>query len=645
MAKKYDFCGWATKNDLLCQDGRTIRRNAFAKQNGARVPLVWQHGRNDPENILGYADLENKPDGMLAFCNFNNTDSACYAKAAVEHGDINDLSIYANHLTQDDNRNVLGGDIKEVSLVVAGANPGAHIIDTAIMHGDGSPEMIDEAEIRTGAGISINYDEFQHSDDEGDNKMASNQEGGATVKDLFDSALKKLSPDEQKAIYAVIGMASDQSNDEEDDSDEAEQDDFDEDNEDEYLEQDDEGGNDMSFNAFDQESYAPEINDYHDVLQHDDVHTIMQGMKRYGTLKESINAWGAANADELEHSGVETGGMNMKYGISNIDMLFPDAKAITNTPEFIKRETEWVATVMNATKHMPYTRIKSMFADITADEARARGYITGKLKKEEVFSLLKRTTDPQTIYKKQKLDRDYVLDITDFDVVVWIKSEMRIMLDEEIARAILVGDGRLASDEDHISEDHIRPIWKEAELFTIYQRVVYKDTDDTNAKGRAFINAAIKSRKDYKGSGSPTLFTTEDQLTDLLLMTDTTGRDLYTSVEQLATKLRVSKIVTVPVMEGLVRDADATNHPTYDTAGKKYVLDGIIVNLTDYAVGSDKGGQVSMFDDFDIDYNQQKYLIETRISGALIKPKSAIILEHEQASTTSSGNNGSGSRP
>ena len=496
--------------------------------------------------------------------------------------------------------------------------------------------MIDEAEIRTGAGISINYDEFQHSDDEGDNKMASNQEGGATVKDLFDSALKKLSPDEQKAIYAVIGMASDQSNNEEDDSDEAEHDDFDENNEDEYLEQDDEGGNDMSFNAFDQESYAPEIHDYHDVLQHDDVHTIMQGMKRYGTLKESLNAWGAVNADELEHGGVETGGMNMKYGISNIDMLFPDAKAITNTPEFIKRETEWVATVMNATKHMPYTRIKSMFADITADEARARGYITGKLKKEEVFSLLKRTTDPQTIYKKQKLDRDYVLDITDFDVVVWIKSEMRIMLDEEIARAILVGDGRLASDEDHISEDHIRPIWKEAELFTIYQRVAYKDTDDANAKGRAFINAAIKSRKDYKGSGSPTLFTTEDQLTDLLLMTDTTGRDLYTSVEQLATKLRVSKIVTVPVMEGLVRDADATNHPTYDVAGKKYVLDGIIINLSDYAVGSDKGGQVSMFDDFDIDYNQQKYLIETRISGALIKPKSAIILEHEQASTSTS---------
>lgn len=634
MAKKYDFCGWATKNDLLCQDGRTIRRNAFAKQNGARVPLVWQHGRNDPENILGYADLENKPDGMLAFCNFNNTDSARYAKAAVEHGDINDLSIYANHLTQDDNRNVLGGDIKEVSLVVAGANPGAHIIDTAIMHGDGSQEMIDEAEIRTGAGISINYDEFQHSDDEGDNKMASNQKSGATVKDLFDSALKKLSPDEQKAVYAVIGMARDQGSDEEDDSDEAEQDDFDEENEDEYLEQDDEGGNDMSFNAFDQESYAPEIHDYHDVLQHDDVHNIMQGMKRYGTLKESINAWGIANADELEHSGVETGGMNMKYGISNIDMLFPDAKAITNTPEFIKRETEWVATVMNATKHMPYTRIKSIFADITADEARARGYITGKLKKEEVFSLLKRTTDPQTIYKKQKLDRDYVLDITDFDVVVWIKSEMRIMLDEEIARAILVGDGRLASDEDHISEDHIRPIWKEAELFTIYQRVAYKDTDDANAKGRAFINAAIKSRKDYKGSGSPTLFTTEDQLTDLLLMTDTTGRDLYTSVEQLATKLRVSKIVTVPVMEGLVRDADTTNHPTYDVAGKKYVLDGIIINLSDYAVGSDKGGQVSMFDDFDIDYNQQKYLIETRISGALIKPKSAIILEHEVSTAT-----------
>lgn len=634
MAKKYDFCGWATKNNLLCSDGRTIRGNAFAKQDGTRVPLVWQHGRNDPTNILGYADLEKKPDGVMAFCNFNDSELAQNAKVAVEHGDIDDLSIYANHLTQDENRNVYDGSIKEVSLVVSGANPGAHIIDTAIMHGDGTQETIDEAEIRTGEGISINYDEFQHADDEGDNTMASNQgsQGGSSVKDLFESALKKLSDDEQKAIYAVIGMASDQG--ESDDDDEAEQDDF-YDDEDDYIEQSDEGGYDMSFNAFDQDSYVAAPTDYHDVLEHDDVHNIMEGMKRYGTLKESVENY-LADSDVLEHGD---GNLDLSYGISNIDMLFPDAKAITNTPEFIKRETEWVATVMNATKHMPYTRIKSMFADITADEARARGYITGKLKKEEVFSLLKRTTDPQTIYKKQKLDRDYVLDITDFDVVVWIKSEMRIMLDEEIARAILVGDGRSASDEDHIQEAHIRPIWKEAELFTIYQRVNYKDSDDDNAKGRAFINAAIKSRKDYKGSGSPTLFTTEDKLTDLLLMTDTTGRDLYTSVEQLATKLRVSKIVTVPVMEGLVREADAVNHPTYDVAGKKYALDGIIINLSDYAVGSDKGGQVSMFDDFDIDYNQQKYLIETRISGALIKPKSAIILEHETTAASTEAKN------
>lgn len=675
MAKKhYDFAGWATKNNLLCADGRTIRGNAFAGQDGTRVPLVWQHGRDDPANILGYADLEKCSDGVKAFCNFNDSDSAKYAKESVEHGDIKDLSIYANHLVQDAQGNVFDGKIKEVSLVVSGANPGAHIIDTALMHSDGTQELIDEAEIYTGEGITL-----MHSDDKGDNMAANgdnSSSNGVTVKSLFESALKKLSDDEKKAIYAVIGMASDQGA-ADDGSDESESMSHSDENNDsgydnngyyhgdvyegedgklydeagneleEIVEHSDEGGNKMAFNAFDQDSYngsgVPAT--YSNVLQHDDVHQIMQGIKRFGSLRESLNNWATEHSDELEHSGiVKTGekGLNMGYGISNIDMLFPDAKDITTTPEFIKRETEWVATVMNSTKHMPWTRIKSTFADITADEARARGYITGKLKKEEVFSLLRRTTDPQTIYKKQKLDRDYVLDITDFDVVVWIKSEMRIMLDEEIARAILVGDGRLASDEDHISEDHIRPIWKEAELFTIYQRVSYKDSDDANTKGRAFINAAIKARKDYKGSGEPTLFTTEDQLTDLLLMTDTTGRDLYTSVEQLATKLRVSKIVTVPVMEGLVRDADATNHPTYDTAGKKYVLDGIIVNLTDYAVGSDKGGQVSMFDDFDIDYNQQKYLIETRISGALTKPKSAIILEHEQASTTSSGTSGSG---
>lgn len=678
MPEKYDFCGWASKNNLLCQDGVTIRQNAFADCDGKKVPLVWMHSHDNPRNVLGHAILKNTPEGVLAYGKFNNSERAQAAKEAVNSGDVDSLSIWANHLTKDySKRNILHGDIKEVSLVLAGANPGAQIFSDSIAHDDMGNDILegDEAEIRTMEPLYLDaYLEHSDMDEEGD--IMPKKSNGASVKDIFDQAMSKLSEDEQRAVMIAIGSASESGYDEDDDleqsdfeddedddnkdggvfdedgnyyeydpetglyydengdayeeDDDGDADDYDYDDDNELEQSDDEGGN-MSFNAFDQDSYPESPITYDDVLSHDDIHNIMQGMTQYGTLKNSINHY-LEDSDILQHDG-----LNMDYGISNIDMLFPDAKNLTNTPEFIKRETAWVATVMNETHHIPYTRIKSMFADITGDEARARGYITGKLKKEEVFSLLKRTTDPQTIYKKQKLDRDYILDITDFDVVIWIKGEMRIMLDEEIARAILVGDGRLASDEDHISEEHIRPIWKEAELFTIYQRVKYDESADTNANDRAFINAAVKSRKDYKGSGNPTLFTTEDKLTDLLLMTDTTGRDLFTSVEQLATKLRVSKIVTVPIMEGLVRDADATKHPTYDVAGKKYVLDGIIINLTDYSVGSDKGGQVSMFDDFDIDYNQQKYLIETRISGALTKPKSAIILEHEVKTKPTTG--------
>lgn len=567
---KYDFSGWATKNNLKCSDGRTIMKDAFKENDGQVVPLVWNHQHNDVFNVLGHALLKNKDEGTYAYCSFNGTESGQQAKALVDSGDVVSLSIYANQL-KERNGQVFHGNIREVSLVLAGANPGA-VITNVIKHGE---DVEDEAFIVTGENI-----ELFHSDDKKDDEgTKEDPDSGKTIKDVFDS----MTEEQRTAAYYVITQALNNDADDDDDNDNDQKEDKE----------------DMKHNVFDRD----DTDKMEGVIMHSDgtpvtveeVSTIFADAKRYGSLKDSV----------------------LQHGIKDIEYLFPDAKNVTQTPQFIKRDTGWVSEVMGAVHHTPFSRIKSLFADITEDDARAKGYIKGKLKKEEFFSLIKRTTTPTTVYKKQKLDRDDVIDITDFDVVSWIKSEMRGMLDEEIARAVLVGDGRVSSSDDKINETNIRPIWKDEDLYTIKARFTVSDSATDDDKAQAFIRAAIKARKEYKGSGNPVLYTTEDVLTDCLLLTDKMGRDLYDSVEKLAKKLRVSKIVTVPVMEGL------TNKVSADT----YTLYGIIVNLSDYNIGADKGGAINMFDDFDIDYNAQKYLIETRCSGALIKPYSAIAIE------------------
>ena len=567
---KYDFSGWATKNDLKCSDGRIIRRDAFKDNDGQTVPLVWNHQHNDPLNVLGHALLENRAEGVYAYCTFNDTPAGNNAKMLVEHGDVSALSIYANRLKQDQG-NVTHGVIREVSLVLAGANPGA-FIDSIMRHGESSDE---EAVIYTGENLSLEHGEKEDNMENGNEK---------TIKDVVDS----MTEEQRNVMYALIGQALEDVK----HSDDAE--------EHEQKNKNEEGDeNEMKHNVFDNQNK----NNAKDTLTHAEMTAILTDAKRYGSLKESV----------LQHK--ET------FGIENINMLFPDYKNMNVPPEFIKRDTGWVAQVMNGVSHTPFSRIKSVFADITADEARARGYMKGNLKKEEVFTLLKRTTDPQTIYKKQKLHRDDVIDITSFDVVAWIKAEMRMMLDEEIARAILVGDGRLSSSDDKIKETNIRPIYKEEALYVV--NTVLEKQSDVDTRAKAFIKAAVKARKDYQGSGEPTLFCSEDLLTDLLLLEDGHGRAIYESEAKLATALRVKNIVTVPVMEGL--------HRNNSTVSAECNLLGIIVNLRDYNVGADKGGAINMFEDFDIDYNAQKYLIETRCSGALVKPYSAIVIEEKQA--------------
>lgn len=577
MVDKFDFGGWATRNNLKCSDGRVIIKDAFKHNDGHKVPLVWNHQHNDPLNVLGHAILENRNEGVYAYCTFNNTEAGQNAKQLVEHGDVSALSIFANKLKQQGS-NVLHGEIREVSLVLAGANPGA-FIDSIIRHGEESDE---EAVVYTGETLELMHseestdevdeelteetseenkedtetseDEVKHSDDE------------KTVEDVFNT----LTEEQKNVVYALVGQALESKN----------------------QNGNNEGEPDMKHNVFETQNDKKET-----TLSHSEIQAIINDAKRYGSMRDSVLA----------------------HGIENVDFLFPDARNMNDVPDFIQRDMGWVSKVMSGVHSTPFSRVKSMHANITEDEARAKGYIKGKLKKEEVFSLLKRSTEPTTVYKKQKMDRDDVIDITDFDVIAWLKAEMRMMLDEEIARAILVGDGRLSSSDDKISEDKIRPIWKDADLYTHKVMIGAEPTARAEEKAKAFIKACIKSRKNYKGSGNPKLYTTEDMVTDCLLLEDNNGRRIYESVASLATALRVSEIVTVPVMEGLTRNGQ-TN---------KVELLAIIVNLNDYNVGADKGGAVNMFDDFDIDYNQQKYLIETRCSGALVKPYSAIAVEFQ----------------
>ena len=623
MGKKFDFGGWATRANLLCSDGRIIRENAFEECDGKRVPLVWNHQHNDPDAVLGHALLENRGDGVYAYCTFNDTQAGQNAKLLVQHGDVDQLSIYANKLKQQ-GRDVIHGVIREVSLVLAGANSGARI-DSVVMHSDDSYE---EGYIYSGEFLD-DVDPIEHADSEkkGEPEMGE----GETIQDVLDTLTEK----QRKVVFAIVGqilsdngydgeddmshsdgeeetvedvlntltekqqeavndlieqVLSDMEegeNEEEDDGEDMYEEDYDEEND-----EDIEGGNDdMKHNVFDQETAG-------DVLTHSEMAEIMEDARRNGSLADAV----------------------LQHGIEQIDYLFPDAKTMDTAPAFIKRDDTWVADVMNAVHKTPFSRIKSILADITEADARAKGYIKGNLKTEEFFSLMKRITTPTTIYKKQALDRDDVVDITDFDVVAWLKTEMRMMLNEEIARAVLVGDGRSSSSNDKINEQNVRPIWTDDDVYTVKAAINVTSSTSDDEKAKAFIKACKKSRKEYKGSGNPVMFMSEDMLTDCLLLEDTNQRVIYDTVDKLATALRVSKIVTVPVMDGLTRVVGSNTH----------TLAGIYVNLTDYSIGADKGGAVNLFDDFDIDYNQMKYLIETRCSGALTKPYSAVALEFVQ---------------
>ena len=563
---KYDFAGWATKYGIGCSDGRTISKGAFAHCDEIVVPLVWNHTYDKPENVIGSAKLVNSDEGVYTYCSFNDTSTAETAKSLVKHGDITSLSIYANHLKQAGNI-VMHGDIKEVSLVLAGANPGASIQEV-LVHGEiseGEATIYNDPE-----GLELWHEDVDEELEEPED-IKHEDDSNETIADIYNSMTEK----QKKAVAAIIDQLAD---DDESSSEDNNQ---------------NKGEIEMKHNVFDQ-------NEENKELRHFDFEATMKDAKRCGSLKEAF----------LAHA--------QDYGIKDIETLFPEAKNIYNEPEFIKRDTGWVAGFLNGTHKSPFSKIKAMYADITADEARAKGYIKGKLKKEEVFSLLKRTTEPTTIYKKQKLDRDDIIDITDFNVVAWIKKEMRIMLDEEIARAMLIGDGRSSVSEDKIKESCIRPIYNDADLYTI--KFAMNSLASNEAK--EFIRSCIKSRDDYEGSGNPNLYTTEDVISDLLLIEDANGRFIYDSIATLARTLRVNQIIPVPVMKGLTR-TDAAESKTYD-------VKAIIVNPNDYWVGADKGGQISMFDDFDIDYNQYKYLMETRISGSLVKPYSAIVIEKAQ---------------
>lgn len=634
MAAKYDFGGVATSYGIKCADGKTIMRGAFVGCDNTKVPLVWNHQHGNVDHVLGHAILKDRGDDVYAYCKFNDTPSGRKAKKILENGDIDALSIYANNLDKQGSM-VKHGVIREVSMVLCGANPGALIDSRSIAHAMGYEmsdpdideilEEMDEAQIYHGMPDSIDIlddmdeetgteDAVEHSDDtldeiehadEGDNKK-----DGPNPKEVWDS----MNQDQQTLTIAMVAeaMAGNGGDEEE-------------------VEHSgiDEGGEEMKHNAFDSDHV---VND-RPYLDKADRMKIIEDAKRMGSLKEALKHHlededgVIAHAYPYNHDEDGNPTTQQTYGIADINWLFPEARALTREPEWIKRDMDWVSKLMSNTKHTPFSRVKTMFADITEDEARAKGYIKGKQKIEEVFTLLKRTTEPTTIYKLQKLDHDDVKDITDFDVVVWIRGEMRMMLNEEIARAVLVGDGRSTASNDKIPEDHIRPIYKEDPLFSIKVPVTIPNPATDDQKAKALIRAAKKARKDYKGSGNPIFFTTEDNLANMLLLEDGQGYFMFKSEQELATVLRVREIVTVEVMEGLSR----TYRPEGASADVTAELAAIMVNPADYNIGADRGGEIESFEDFDIKFNQHQYLIETRISGALVKPKSALVLEYVPA--------------
>ena len=649
--KHYDFAGWATKNNIRCSDGRTIMHGAFSADNGKRVPLVWNHQHDNVRNVLGHADLEERPEGVYAYCSFNNTEHGQDAKDCVKHGDIVALSIYANQLKQN-GANVIHGAIREVSLVLAGANRGA-VIDSVLEHGELSDDSAEISFVGYGD-IEIHHSDLDEQDDDyedeeldgyqeddedeeveeddenlqhadnGEAKKEEKEDNGETVADVMNTLTDK----QRKAVAIIIEQAiadskgdnsmshadGDAQNDAEND-DETVEDVYNTLNEKQkkvvnfligeaLKNKDSEGGSEMKHNVFEGSENVQ------NTISHAEIHEICRVGKQMGSLKAAVDQ--AYEEGVLEHAEGD-------YGINNIDYLFPDAKAMTTEPELIKRDMGWVDDVFNGVHRTPFKRVKSVFADITEDEARAKGYIKGKFKKEEVFTLLKRTTDPQTIYKKQKLDKDDLEDLEDnFNVLPWIKNEMNMMFREEVARAILIGDGRPSSSDDKIQENHIRPIYNDEDLFTVKVPVEVKSGATEDDIARALIKAMVKARKQYKGTGNPTFFTTEDYLTDCLLIENTLGERLYKSEAEVATAMRASKITTVEPME------NKTISITNEGRTTSYPLMGVLVNLTDYNVGAKNGGKTDFFEDFDIDFNQQKYLYEARMSGALKKPFSAI---------------------
>lgn len=626
----YDFSGYATKNNIRCADGRVIRHDAFKENDGQIVPLVWQHVHDDPTNVLGHALLENRDDGVYAYATLNNTESGKHAREMVKNGDIVAMSIFANRLQQHGS-DVIHGVIREVSLVLAGANPGALIDNISLAHADGSYTNIDDEAVIYSGLEGIEY--FSHADDsdekeseESDDKKKEGSMADKTIQDVFNT----LNDEQKDAVYFLIGQTIEQNksgkaDDEsmshaDDDPDDADEDDADDDRTvqdvfDELTEEQknvfyfligkalenangnadkSDGGDSMKHNVFD-EAYENEA----DVLTHDEFTAIMEDAKKSNSLRDVFLA----------------------HGIENLDILFPEAKMVRPQPDIISREMSWVDKLWTQLHRSPFAHIKSAAANLTADAARARGYVKGNLKAEEVITMLSRETSPQTIYKKQALDRDDVVDITDIDVIAWLKQEMRMMLNEELCRAILVGDGRAVNSPDKIKDDRIRPVYTDSDVYTIHYPVTYDNNMTDDQKASAIVDSVLRARKNYKGSGEPTMYAPNETITDLLLAKDTIGRRLYKDMNELVAALRVKEIVEVPVMEGVQRTV------TVNGTSTTYNLLALIFNPRDYTIGADKGGAVSLFDDFDIDYNKLKYLIETRCSGALTLPYSAMAVE------------------